>query len=400
MKKTIITAALCVLMLAAIAAPGALALVQQSNEYYVTDAARVLTQRTRDDIIDANIDLERQCKGAQLVVVTVEYLDGMYSDEYAASLFNDWGVGSLEGGNNGMLLLLAVKENKAWLEVGAGISNVLTGSAVEEYLDTYFWYEFDEGNFDTAVRNICEALFSWYAGYYGVNQNQGGNEYAPPQSGGNYNPQPSYVAPYTPPQENLSIWARFTGWVGRTVRLVLSWSVIILILLIIIFAVISTDRRRHRMYYSHMGMPLPRYHWWYRWGSSHRHPYRSWYRTTYRRPPRGPRGPGGYGGGSPPRTPPRSSGGSGRSSGGFGGFGGSGSGGSRTGGGGFSGGGGGRGGSGGRSSGGFGGFGGSSGGRSSGGFGGFGGGGGGRSSGGGGSRSGGGGFSGGGGGRR
>ena len=427
MKKIVLTVLLTAVLLAAVSAPAAAALVQQSADFYVTDAAHVLTEKTRNDIIDANADLEQQCKGAQLVVVTVEYLDGMYSDEYAASLFNDWGIGSREG-NNGLLLLLAVKENKAWLEVGAGIDGVLNESLVDEYFDMYFWTDFDARNYDAAVRNMCEELFTWFAGYYGVNQS--GSTYAPP-SGGNYiqEQQVGNEWVYMPqPQENASVWSRFTGWLGRAVRLAVIWSVIILFILIVIVIAGSADRRRHRAYYVHMGMPVPRYHWWYGWGG-YRRPYRVWYRNQRMRPgrapyrsnnrgPRGPRGPGGYGG---PGSPPRSSGGSGRggssgsrsggsggssSGSGFGGFGSGGSsGGSRSGGGGFSGGGSGRGGSGGsRSGGGFGGFGGfgsggsSGGSRSGGGFGGFGGGG--RSGGGfgGGGRSGGG-FGGGGGGR-
>ena len=84
---------------------------------------------TEQMIIDYNGALEYHCQGAQVVVVTVDYLDGMYSDAYAYQLFNDWGVGSSEY-NNGMLLLLAVQENKAWLAYGLGLTSVIDSNDV------------------------------------------------------------------------------------------------------------------------------------------------------------------------------------------------------------------------------------------------------------------------------
>ncbi len=166
MKKFLISL-LIVTMTALCLAPGALALVEQSEEYYVNDAADVLSQKTEELIISYNDDLEYYCDGAQIVVVTVEYLDGMYSDEYAGALFENWGVGS-GAEHNGMLLLLATGENKAWLTVGKGISGSLTESKIDKYFDKYFWDEFDRGNYDEAVQTMFMELAYWLADYYGV----------------------------------------------------------------------------------------------------------------------------------------------------------------------------------------------------------------------------------------
>ena len=157
---------LLVLLLGLSLSASAFALVEQDPRFYVTDAAGVLSEETEQRIIDYNGALEYQCKGAQIVVVTVEYLDGMYSDQYAYQLFNDWGVGSAEH-NNGMLLLLAVKENKAWLAYGLGLSSVLDGDQVGQMLDRYFWSDFDAGRYDSAVTKLFDALLRWYDQLYG-----------------------------------------------------------------------------------------------------------------------------------------------------------------------------------------------------------------------------------------
>ena len=154
-------AALCLCL-----SPVAFALVSQSDSFYVADYANVLTESTEQTIINYNGALEQQCQGAQIVVVTVDYLEGMYSDEYAYQLFNDWGVGSSEY-NNGMLLLLSTQENKAWLAYGLGLTSQIDSGEVDDLLETYFWTDFDKGNYDSAVSKLFSALLRWYDSVYG-----------------------------------------------------------------------------------------------------------------------------------------------------------------------------------------------------------------------------------------
>ncbi len=143
------------------------AVVQQSSSFYVCDDAGVLSDELEQKIITLNAQLESQCKGAQIVVVSVEYMDGLYADEYAYTLMNDWGVGSSTE-NNGMLLLFATKENKGWLAVGAGILGSFGSNAADDYLDQYFWDKYDKGSYDDAVEALVDALGNWYLKHYNV----------------------------------------------------------------------------------------------------------------------------------------------------------------------------------------------------------------------------------------
>ena len=153
----------------------AFAVVDMSDSFYAADSANVLSDETEQMIINYNGSLEQQYQGAQIVVVTVRYLDGMYCDEYAYKLFNDWGIGSAEY-NNGVLLLLATEENKAWLAYGLGLSNTLGGDA-DSLLDEYFWHDFDNRNYDGAVTKLFNALLDWFADSYDVQHS--GSGYAP-----------------------------------------------------------------------------------------------------------------------------------------------------------------------------------------------------------------------------
>ena len=249
--------------------------------FLVTDNAGVLTDTTRNDLISSNIDLMQRCNGAQIAIVTEETFTGSDLGSHAEGLFTSKGVA-----NNGMLLLLLTAEQDGWFVIGPRISGTFSDNMVQQYMETYLWPDVDAGNFDTAIRKFSEALFSWYGQNY--------------QTEHNYDSQQNF-ADNRVQDQSLTFLVFF---------------VIFVLLIIIIIAMSATgDRRRHRMYYSHMGMPVPRYHWWYMWGPR---PYRSWYRTNYTYNYRrgGPRGPGGFGGGG---RPPGGFGGGGRSSGGFGG---------------------------------------------------------------------------------
>lgn len=302
MKKRFAAALLLIVLAAVFCASPALAVVGQSEEYYVADYAGVLSEATKSDIIAVNGALEQYCEGAQIVVVTVEYLDGMYSDEYANKLFNDWGVGS-SSANNGMLLLLATEEGKGWLAVGAGIDNVFTDNTANKYLDSYLWDKFDAGDFDGAVCTLMPQLIVWYESYYGnyffSGEAAGGGQYQNMEAG----------------RDSVS------GGEGAIV------IVFLLVFIAVIVLASINDRRGYRSYYINMGMPIPRYHFWYMWGPR---PHRRWHNpydhyNRNDRGPRGPKGPGGFGGGSSRGGGGFSGfggGGRGGSGGGFGGFGG------------------------------------------------------------------------------
>lgn len=299
------------------------AVVAKSADYYVADYAGVFSETLKEKIIDSNTGpngLETLCDGAQIVVVTIQYLDGMYADEYAMQLFNDWGVGS-KTANNGMLLLLATEEKKGWLTVGAGISGSFTDQMANDYLDQYFWPDVDRGQYETGTSKVLEELFSWYAGYYNVNQNNGGTVTAVPNGGSNNGGNSNYNNGNNGYYDNGNYYNGSYSYYSGGFAII--WIIIIFVIILVFISAAFSDRRRYRSYYTHMGMPMPPYYFWYMWGG----PHRSWWYGPggpgWRGGPRGPRGPGGPGGFGGPRGGGMGGGGrSGRGGGsGFGGFG-------------------------------------------------------------------------------
>ena len=85
-------------------------------------------------------DYIRAKSKAELVVITVENLDGMVLEDYAHELFNTWGIGDKEK-NNGVLLLvnkettLAGTSGRVRIEVGYGLEGALPDSVCGRILD-------------------------------------------------------------------------------------------------------------------------------------------------------------------------------------------------------------------------------------------------------------------------
>ena len=263
------------LLLLPVMALGALAadVPEPSSDFYVYDGAGTLSESTKDLILNASGPLEQYCDGAQIVVVTIDYLPSGYdSEQYANLLFNSWGVGS-SSANNGLLLLHVVKEDRGWLAVGAGISNQMTGDYADSLMNEYFWPYSDAGEYDEAVATLFPHLVDFFAQLYGTNQLYGGTGTvsnggsAPEYNGGGYYNDGYYNDYYYDRGPSL----------GSIV------SVLFVVFIIVLVLVNSTGRRRYYRSYGvwptffFCGGPGPR---------GPRGP----------RPPHGP-GPGGFGGG-------------------------------------------------------------------------------------------------------
>lgn len=111
------------------------------NDIYVVDSANMFTSETTNKMLDLGKDLDKKYN-AQVVVVTINNLDGNSIEETANNLFRDWGIGDKEK-NNGVLILLSKEDRKIRIEVGYGLEEVLT--------DGYCKYQID--NIKTPLQN-------------------------------------------------------------------------------------------------------------------------------------------------------------------------------------------------------------------------------------------------------
>ncbi len=99
----------------------------------VVDDAGVLNASTRGELTDMLAEHER-ATGEQVVVVTLESLQGYPIEDYGYQLGRHWGIGQ-KGTNTGALLIVVPKERKVRIEVGYGLEGMLTDTAAFGFAD-------------------------------------------------------------------------------------------------------------------------------------------------------------------------------------------------------------------------------------------------------------------------
>jgi uncharacterized protein len=91
---------------------------------YVNDFANVISPASKQRL-EAYLGEVERATGAQIAIVTVDTLDGEPVEDVANRLFREWGIGK-KGKDEGLLLLLAVKDHKDRAEVGYGLEPIIT----------------------------------------------------------------------------------------------------------------------------------------------------------------------------------------------------------------------------------------------------------------------------------
>ena len=86
---------------------------------YVSDFAGVIDASSKERL-EAYCGIVERSTGAQIALVTIPTLEGEPIDDVANTIFRAWGVGS-KGQNEGILLLLSIRDKRSRLEVGYGL---------------------------------------------------------------------------------------------------------------------------------------------------------------------------------------------------------------------------------------------------------------------------------------
>lgn len=90
---------------------------------YVSDFAHVLDPQSRAQL-ETYCGRVEQATGVQMAMVTIDSLDGEPIEDFANTLYRKWGVGK-KGKDEGILLLLAIKDHRDRIEVGYGLEPIL-----------------------------------------------------------------------------------------------------------------------------------------------------------------------------------------------------------------------------------------------------------------------------------
>jgi uncharacterized protein len=112
---------------------------------YLVDLAGVLNAETRARLNARLKDLEAKTT-AQVVVLTLNSLEGEPIESFSHQTAVKWGIGQ-KGKDNGVLLTVAVKDRKYRIEVGYGLESTLPDSLVGSLGREYLVPNFRKGDF-------------------------------------------------------------------------------------------------------------------------------------------------------------------------------------------------------------------------------------------------------------
>jgi len=141
-------------------------LPNSTSEFYVNDFANILDYSVEERIINKNKSYEKTEVEPQIVVATIESLEGIDIETYSVELLEKWKIGNKEY-NNGVLLLIAEQEKEIRIEVGYGLEGAITDAEAGRIIDSGM-KDFTEGNYDLAIRTIFLGITDEVEEEYGV----------------------------------------------------------------------------------------------------------------------------------------------------------------------------------------------------------------------------------------
>lgn len=166
MKLKRLTAIFLALLLMAASAWADTQVVQPTDDFYVNDSANVLSDEV-EGLIVLNNDVLYEACGAQIVFVTVSTTGTTDIEEYAYTLFDDWGIGSADK-NNGILVLMAIDDDDYWTVQGTGIQDYITAGDLDEMLSGDLEPDFAEKNYSDGAEKLFTSLFNTVAKIYNL----------------------------------------------------------------------------------------------------------------------------------------------------------------------------------------------------------------------------------------
>jgi len=122
----------------------------------VVDGARLLSPAKEQEITAKLEALERETTD-QVVVVTIESLQGHEIEDYGYQLGRAWGIGRQDK-DNGALLLIAPDEKKVRIEVGYGLEPVLTDAMSALIIQNAILPAFRQGDFERGITQGVDAI--------------------------------------------------------------------------------------------------------------------------------------------------------------------------------------------------------------------------------------------------
>ncbi|MEI7590667.1 MAG: TPM domain-containing protein, partial [Deltaproteobacteria bacterium] len=122
----------------------------------INDFANVLPAQQRQTLEIYCQDIYART-GVAIVVATFTNINDQPSEDFANRLYQAWGIGK-KGEDNGLLILLAVKERKIRIETGYGVEGILPDGKIGEILDSFVLKHLRNDDYAQGISNAVISI--------------------------------------------------------------------------------------------------------------------------------------------------------------------------------------------------------------------------------------------------
>jgi uncharacterized protein len=140
---------------------------------YVNDNVGILSSETKAKLTALSEEIENKTK-SQLAILTIDTTSPLDIETYAVKLFEKWGIGQ-KGKNNGVLILVAVKDRLARIEVGYGLEGAIPDALAKNIIEKAMIPFFKTGDYDSGVLQSAIVVSKLIAKEYDVEISDSGN---------------------------------------------------------------------------------------------------------------------------------------------------------------------------------------------------------------------------------
>jgi len=111
----------------------------------------------------------------QIVVITINSLEGNDVALYATELAHKWGIGQ-EGKDNGIVILVSKNDRKVTIRTGYGVEYLLTDALSRRIIENVITPAFKQGDFYGGLDRAADVIFEILSGEYQGERQQDGPE--------------------------------------------------------------------------------------------------------------------------------------------------------------------------------------------------------------------------------
>ncbi|WP_341200132.1 TPM domain-containing protein [Croceibacter atlanticus] len=145
------------------------------NQKPVFDYAEILSD-AEEAQLNTKLISYADTTSTQIVIATIESLEGEYIGLYAPKWAQEWGIGQSQE-DNGLFILLSESDRKIWITTGYGLEEYMTDYRTKEIIDKIIIPEFKSGSYykglDKGTTAIFQVLDGTFKGTRQSNSNDG-----------------------------------------------------------------------------------------------------------------------------------------------------------------------------------------------------------------------------------